>query len=183
MGLTVSQVRQESSCSCGRLFSNCGVSAESIMKSSSSVRTRILPPDTPGLVKFSLENSIAHISLNNGEKNVLSLGLMNELAGAIESLNGRGDVKAILLDSAQKAFSYGISLEDSRSDRVFQTLDAFNRVFVALVEVSKPLLIVVNGPAIGAGSELVAFGDMVIATPNARRAQPEVTLRVFPPFA
>jgi enoyl-CoA hydratase/carnithine racemase len=56
-------------------------------------------------------------------------------------------------------------------------------VFLALGEVSKPLIIVVNGPAIGAGSELVAFGDMVIATPNARFAQPEVTLGIFPPFA
>jgi cyclohexa-1,5-dienecarbonyl-CoA hydratase len=43
--------------------------------------------------------------------------------------------------------------------------------------------VVVNGPAIGAGSELVAFGDMVIATPNAKFAQPEVKLGVFPPFA
>ena len=145
-------------------------------------------PSTPAapaykLIKFAVENSVAHISLNNGEKNVLTWGLMHEMAEAIESLNGRGDVKAILLDSAQKAFSYGISLEDSKPDRVFQTLEAFNRVFLALGEVSKPLLIVVNGPAIGAGSELVAFGDLVIATQNARFAQPEVTLGVFPPFA
>jgi cyclohexa-1,5-dienecarbonyl-CoA hydratase len=41
----------------------------------------------------------------------------------------------------------------------------------------------VNGQAIGAGSELVAFGDMIIATPNARFAQPEVKMGVFPPFA
>ena len=41
----------------------------------------------------------------------------------------------------------------------------------------------VNGAAIGAGSELVAFGDMVIATPNAKFAQPEVKMGVFPPFA
>ena len=134
-------------------------------------------------IQFSIANEVARITLNHPDKNVLTWGLMAELADAIESLNGRGDVKAILLDSSQKAFSYGISLEDSRPDRVFQTLEAFNRVFLALGEVSKPLIIVVNGPAIGAGSELVGFGDMVIATPNARFAQPEVTLGVFPPFA
>src|SRR5262249_2134692 len=39
------------------------------------------------------------------------------------------------------------------------------------------------GPAVGAGSELVAFGDVVIATPKAKFAQPEVKLGVFPPFA
>jgi cyclohexa-1,5-dienecarbonyl-CoA hydratase len=135
------------------------------------------------LIKFEIIKEVAHITLNHPDKNVLTVALMAEVADAIESLNGRGGVKGILLDSSQKAFSYGISLEDSRPDRVFQTLDAFNRVFQALGEVSKPLIIVVNGPAIGAGSELVAFGDMVIATPNARFAQPEVTLGIFPPFA
>ena len=52
---------------------------------------------------------------------------MSELAEAVESLNGRGDIKCILMESSQKAFSAGISLEDSKSDRVFQTLDTFNR--------------------------------------------------------
>lgn len=145
--------------------------------------TTSFPATGPKLINFVVANEFAHITLNHPDKNVLTVGLMMQMADAIESLNGRGDVKAILLDSSQKAFSYGISLEDSRADRVFQTLDAFNRVFTALGEVSKPLIIVVNGPAIGAGSELVAFGDMVIATPNARFAQPEVQLGVFPPFA
>jgi len=140
-------------------------------------------PTAPKLIVFNIANEIARITLNHPPNNVLTVGLMTQIAEAIESLNGRGDVKAILLDSSQKAFSHGISLEDSRPDRVFQTLDAFNRVFTALGEVSKPLIIVVNGPAIGAGSELVAFGDMVIATPNARFAQPEVQLGIFPPFA
>jgi enoyl-CoA hydratase/carnithine racemase len=121
--------------------------------------------------------------LNHPQHNVLTVPMMTEIAEAIESLSSRPDVKAVLLTSSQKMFSAGISLQDSTADRVFQTLDAFNRVFGAIREVSKPLIIVVNGPAVGAGSELVAFGDMVIATPNAKFAQPEVKLGVFPPFA
>jgi enoyl-CoA hydratase/carnithine racemase len=109
--------------------------------------------------------------------------MMVELAEAIESLNGRNDIKCIVMESSQKTFSAGISVEDSRPERVFQTLEAFNRVFQAIGEISKPLIVVVNGPAIGAGSELVAFGDLVIATTNARFAQPEVKMGVFPPFA
>jgi len=52
-----------------------------------------------------------------------------------------------------------------------------------MLEVSKPVLIVVDGPAIGGGAELAAFGDLVIATPKARFAQPEITIGVFPPLA
>jgi cyclohexa-1,5-dienecarbonyl-CoA hydratase len=134
-------------------------------------------------IKFDTSTFAARITLNYPPYNVLTVPMMVELAEAIESLNGRADVKCIVLDSSQKAFSYGISVEDSRPERVFQTLEAFNRVFQAIGDISKPLIMVVNGPAIGAGSELVAFGDMVIATPNARFAQPEVKMGVFPPFA
>ena len=134
-------------------------------------------------LQFEVVDAIARITLNHAPYNVLTVPMMTEMAQSIESLNGRSDIKAILVGSSQKTFSAGISLEDSRPDRVFQTLEAFNRVFTAIREISKPLIMVVNGPAIGAGSELVAFGDMVIATPNAKFAQPEVKLGVFPPFA
>lgn len=134
-------------------------------------------------IKFELSSFVARITLNHPQYNVLTVPMMTELATAIESLDGRGDIKCILLDSSQKYFSAGISVEDSKPDRVFQTLDAFNHVFQSILEVSKPLIVVVNGQAVGAGSELVAFGDMVIATPNARFAQPEVKMGTFPPFA
>src|SRR5512140_955864 len=134
-------------------------------------------------ILFDTSTYIARITLNHPPYNVLTVPMMRELAEAIESLNGRNDIKCILLDSSQKTFSAGISLEDSKADRVFQTLDVFKRVFQSIGEISKPLIVVVNGPAIGAGSELVAFGDMIIATPNARFAQPEVKMGVFPPFA
>lgn len=134
-------------------------------------------------IQFAVVDSIARLTLNHAPHNVLTVPMMKEMAEAIESLNGRADVKAILLQSAQQAFSAGISLEDSRPDRVFQTLDAFTRVFQAMSDISKPVVVVVNGPAIGAGSELVGFADVVLATPKAKFAQPEVKLGVFPPFA
>jgi cyclohexa-1,5-dienecarbonyl-CoA hydratase len=137
----------------------------------------------PKFLQVDTSSFLAHITLNHPPHNVLTVPLMSELASAIESLDNRHDIKCILLDSSQKTFSAGISLEDSRPDRIFQTLEAFNRVFHAIGEISKPLVVVVNGPAIGAGSELAAFGDLIIATPNARFAQPEVRMGVFPPFA
>src|SRR5438105_10089351 len=134
-------------------------------------------------IQFDTSSFVARLVLHHPPYNVLTVPMMVEIAEAIEGLSTRSDIKAILVSSSQKMFSAGISLEDSKADRVFQTLDAFNRVFNAIHEISKPLVIVVNGPAVGAGSELVAFGDMVIATPNAKFAQPEVKLGVFPPFA
>ncbi len=156
------------------------MAATTVSAAAEDVRT---PASGFKYIQFEITSFIARLTLNNPPHNVLAVPMMKEMAEAIESLNGRGDVKAILLQSSQSTFSAGISLEDSRPDRVFQTLDAFTRVFQAMVDISKPVIVVVNGPAIGAGSELVGFADVVIATPKAKFAQPEVKLGVFPPFA
>jgi cyclohexa-1,5-dienecarbonyl-CoA hydratase len=52
-----------------------------------------------------------------------------------------------------------------------------------MLDTAKPILVIVNGPAFGGGAELAALGDLVIATPKARFAQPEIKLGVFPPLA
>src|SRR3979411_3414192 len=52
-----------------------------------------------------------------------------------------------------------------------------------MLKTAKPVICVVNGPAIGGGAELAAFCDFVIATPKARFAQPEISIGVFPPLA
>ncbi|MGH9571162.1 MAG: enoyl-CoA hydratase/isomerase family protein, partial [Candidatus Angelobacter sp.] len=93
-------------------------------------------------IQFDIAGCIARLTMNHAPHNVLIVPMMKEMAEAIESLNGRTDVKTILLQSSQQAFSAGISLEDSRPDRVFQTLDAFTRVFQAMVDISKPVVVV-----------------------------------------
>jgi cyclohexa-1,5-dienecarbonyl-CoA hydratase len=52
-----------------------------------------------------------------------------------------------------------------------------------MMEAPRPVIVVVNGPAIGGGAELAAFGDLVVATPRARFALPEITIGMFPPLA
>jgi cyclohexa-1,5-dienecarbonyl-CoA hydratase len=89
----------------------------------------------------------------------------------------------VVIDSACKVFCGGIDVGEYTSQRVFQMLDAFHAAFAGMMEVGKPVLCVINGPAIGGGAELAAFGDLVVATPKARFAQPEITIGVFPPLA
>ena len=134
-------------------------------------------------MRFRIDGPVARMTLDHPEHNLLNEAMLRELAAAIESLEDRGEVKLVVLDSACKVFSGGIELGEYTSERVFQMLDAFHATFTAMMEVAKPVVIVVNGPAIGGGAELVAFGDLVVATPKARFAQPEITIGVFPPLA
>ena len=128
----------------------------------SAIEGAALPATQEGnkYIIFDTSTPVAKLVLNHPQYNVLTVPMMTEIAIAIESLSSRADIKAILLTSSQKMFSAGISLEDSKADRVFQTLDAFTRVFHAIREISKPLIVVVNGPAVGAGG-LVRFAVRV----------------------
>jgi enoyl-CoA hydratase/carnithine racemase len=134
-------------------------------------------------VKFRTTGEVARLTLDRPEHNLLNERMLAEVAAGINSLSERSEVKLIVMDSAGKAFSGGIELGEYTQRRVFQLLDAFHNAFSAMLDTSKPVLVVINGPAYGGGAELAALGDLVIATPRARFAQPEIKLGVFPPLA
>jgi cyclohexa-1,5-dienecarbonyl-CoA hydratase len=140
-------------------------------------------PEEFQFVKFRVEGEIARLTLDRPEHNLLNERMLAEVAAGINTLGEQRDIKLIILDSAGKSFSGGIELGEYTQRRVFQLLDAFHGAFSAMLDTSKPVLVVVNGPAYGGGAELAALGDLVIATPKARFAQPEIKLGVFPPLA
>jgi cyclohexa-1,5-dienecarbonyl-CoA hydratase len=140
-------------------------------------------PDEFQHVKFKIDGSVARLTLNRPEHNLLNETMLRELADGVLFAGDRDDVKVIVLDSAMRVFCGGIDVGEYTSQRVFQMLDAFHAAFSGMLEVAKPVICVVNGPAIGGGAELAAFGDFVIATPKARFAQPEISIGVFPPLA
>jgi cyclohexa-1,5-dienecarbonyl-CoA hydratase len=140
-------------------------------------------PDEFKHIKFKVESSVARITLNRPEHNLLNESMLRELSDAVAFAGDRDEVKLIVLDSACRVFCGGIDVGEYTSQRVFQMLDAFHSAFAGMLETSKPVICVVNGPAIGGGAELAAFGDFVIATPKARFAQPEISIGVFPPLA
>ena len=140
-------------------------------------------PDQFQYVKLRVDGGVARMTLNRPDHNLLNEAMLREMADGIAYAGDRSDVKLIVLDSACKVFCGGIDIGEYTSERVFQMLDAFHSAFAGMLEVSKPVICVVNGPAIGGGAELAAFGDLVVASPKARFAQPEISIGVFPPLA
>jgi cyclohexa-1,5-dienecarbonyl-CoA hydratase len=136
-------------------------------------------------VEMEIAENVAWLTMKRPPYNVLTADMMLEMARAIGELHEERSVRVIVLQASKEctAFSAGVAVEDSRPERAFQTLEAMQAVFNNFLETSKPVVTVVNGPAIGGGCELAALGDIIIATPKARFAQPEVKLGVFPPLA
>lgn len=129
--------------------------------------------------------AVAHLTMNRPKQNVMNMEMLKEMAWAIESLNNNDDVRLLLLDASPECegyFSAGVGAEGYTSQLVFQMLEAFHRVFRAMIEISKPVIAVVDGVASAGGCELAAFCDLVIASDQARFLQPEIKLGVFPPL-
>jgi cyclohexa-1,5-dienecarbonyl-CoA hydratase len=143
---------------------------------------RRMPQDFE-FVKMRIDGPVARMTMHRPEYNLLNEAMLRELADGVVFAGAHDDVKIIVLDSACKVFCGGIDIGEYTSQRVFQMLDAFHATFSGILDVSKPVLCVVNGPAIGGGAELAIFGDLVIATQNAVFAQPEISIGIFPPLA
>ncbi len=137
------------------------------------------------LIRWDATSTVARLTMARPKHNVFNIQMFREMTRAIESLNIRDDVRLVVLDSAPECegyFSAGVEAAGYKADTVFQVMDAFHGLLLAMVQVSKPVMAVVDGVATGAGCELAAFCDMVIATENARFLQPEIKLGVFPPM-
>src|SRR5258707_1293608 len=140
------------------------------------------PPPTPPAFqygKFRIEARAARMPLNRPDHNLLNEFMLRELIDGIAHAGERPDVKLIVLDSACKVFCGGIDVGEYTTDRVFQMLDAFHSVFIRILETSKPVVCVVNGPAIGGGGGLAAVWDLVLPTPKTRLASPQNTPSLF----
>src|SRR3981189_792045 len=117
-------------------------------------------------VKFRIDSGVARMTLNRPEHNLLNEAMLREIAGGITHSGERDDVKLIVLDSACKVFCGGIDIGEYTSQRVFQMLDAFHPAFAGMLEVGKPVICVVNGPAIGGGAGLGRFGALLSRRPR-----------------
>jgi cyclohexa-1,5-dienecarbonyl-CoA hydratase len=142
-----------------------------------------LDPANFAHVRMRAESPVARLVLQRPEHNLLNETMLRELSRGLELLSAREDVKVIVLEAVGKVFCGGIDIGEYTPERAFQLIEAFHHTCLAMVEAPRPVVVVVNGPAIGGGAELAAFGDLIVATPRARFALPEVTIGVFPPLA
>ena len=136
-------------------------------------------------IRFNIDDRVARITFARPPLNVFNIAMMREMGEALNQCLPHRDLAAIVFDAAPetRAFSAGVAVEEHVPETVFQMLDAFHSVFRLLAQISRPVIALVDGPALGGGCELVAACDIVIASERARFGQPEIKLGVFPPVA
>jgi enoyl-CoA hydratase len=131
---------------------------------------------------------VATITLNRpAVLNALNARVLGELSLALLELERNLDVRAIVITgSGEKAFAAGADIgelnalpnavEGAEKARVGQA------VTLQIERLRKPVIMAINGFALGGGCELAMAADIRIASENARFGQPEVNLGLIPGY-
>lgn len=128
---------------------------------------------------------VALVTLNRPEAmNALSKAMRAEIATTFSALNADGDVRAIVLTGAGKAFTAGLDLKELGSDAsamgAANATDAERNPVVAIETCSKPVIGAINGAAITGGFELALACDILIASTNAKFADTHARVGIMP---
>jgi enoyl-CoA hydratase/carnithine racemase len=122
-------------------------------------------------------NKVATITLNRPERlNAVGGGMHEELEDVFGRLNGDGDINAVILTGAGRAFCAGGDISGMGDGREASAGPATQvtmsrgprRLMLNMLEVEVPIVVAMNGDAVGLGATLALFGDVIIAAEQAR---------------
>lgn len=140
----------------------------------------------PGrLLVVERRDDVVHFILNRPRRrNALDGHLLQELERRIVAASGDHAVRAIVLGAAPPVFCAGIDLDWLRGltarGEADLAADLLGRLARAMETSPVPIVALVDGPAVGAGVELVCAADVVVATDRATFALPEARAGMIP---
>lgn len=135
----------------------------------------------PQAVRYEVRDDVAFLTLDVPPVNVLRSATMHELAEAVERAQADRSLKAVVLESAARAFSAGADVGDHRPEEAPGMIAGFSRLFAAFGALELPMVMAVDGAALGAGFELVMMADVLLATERSTFGQPEIRIGFFAP--
>ena len=107
-------------------------------------------------IKVSIANQVAHIELcKNQTLNALSKEFCAEIDQAVQICDDDASVKVMMISSTAKHFCAGADIAEMQSLRIEQVVeDEFVGCVKYLANAKKPIVVAVNGMALGGGCEL-----------------------------
>lgn len=132
---------------------------------------------------------VTTITFERPPSNFVTPAVLSELADLLERLDEEAACRAVLLRAAGKVFCAGADLSDAAEngpEGTEATAPASSSPLYAqavrLHATRKPIVVAVQGAAIGAGLGLALIGDFRVAAPEARFGATSVKLGVHPGF-
>ena len=140
--------------------------------------------DHIGDVHISRDGFVATVMIDRPPINAVSVELMRDLADVLEALDKDGVSRAVVLATAGKIFCSGADLANRTSEGPIpgRMVNPLYDQAVRLFSTELPIVVAVQGAAIGAGLGLAMIGDFRVAAPEARFAANFTKLGFHPGF-
>ena len=127
-------------------------------------------------MSYELREGVAIVTLNRPEAlNALDVPMRQELADLVAEIRDDDRVQAVILTGAGGVFCAGGDLRGLKEKRT--SAQSYKRIadlhvwLPSLVNLEKPVIAAVDGPAFGGGMNLALAADFVLASDNARFCQ------------
>ncbi len=144
-------------------------------------------PDTSQEVLYSVEGTVARITLNRpAKRNALNDALVSGLKAALREAEGQEAVRVALITGAGADFCSGAdlaSLQKISNSSVVENLEdaqSLMELFALIRRVRVPVVAAVKGRALAGGCGLATACDIVLANASARFGYPEVKIGFVP---
>src|ERR1700733_11869026 len=129
-----------------------------------------------------LSNGILRVELNRPEKkNALTASMYTSLANILKEANENEAVRVVLWHGAGDAFCAGNDIKDFLKTREPGETPQ-GRLMDAFTEFEKPIVVAVQGLAVGGGTTMLTHCDFVYAGESAKFKLPFIDLGLVPEF-
>ena len=130
-------------------------------------------------LRVSIADHIATLTMDSPPVNALTRVLNDELTLALDRISEMDDVRVVVLTGAGKVFCAGADLK-GRAEIIKGPgdLPAHSRrtreCFHSIRECAKPVIVAINGAALGSGLAMCASADILVASEKGSLGMPEV---------
>ncbi|MFQ6003944.1 MAG: cyclohexa-1,5-dienecarbonyl-CoA hydratase [Woeseia sp.] len=139
--------------------------------------------DTPLKVWLERDQQILRLQLAKPKANIIDAAMIRALSATLDNHATDSRLMSVVLDAAGPNFSFGASVEEHLPDRCAEMLEKFDSLILQMIGYPIPIVAAVHGQCLGGGLEIACASNFIIAAPDARLGQPEISLAVFAPAA
>ncbi len=137
------------------------------------------------VLRITTRDRVRHLQLDRADKlNALDRHLYQALNAALDDAEDDPDISVVVLTGSGRAFSAGVDLAELARSAQPGGEPEFSEPAIGFIDrlarFPKPLVVAVNGLAVGIGATLLGYADVIVAGESARFRYPFTALGISP---
>jgi enoyl-CoA hydratase/carnithine racemase len=132
------------------------------------------------LVKLDLiDEHIGFVTIDNPPVNAHSIQVLDEMALTFDTISDRDDIRVAVLTGAGKIFCAGADIkaragQERKPGDHWQLSRKAREAYHSIMECQKPVIAMLNGPALGGGLAIAASCDILVSAERGCLGLPEI---------